>query len=58
MGTSAKKTYEKPQVESERIFETVGAGGDRWSGWGCTFVSVQEDPSCGSDFGGMELMDI
>ena len=55
MATSARKPYEKPQVESERVFETVGAGGYLWSGQMCTFLSPMDDNGCNSDYGGVPL---
>lgn len=47
MATSARKPYGKPEVETERIFETLGAG--------CTFISASQDPSCDANYGGVEL---
>jgi len=42
-----KKTYSKPTVESESVFETLATG--------CTFITVNDDLGCGSDYGGQEL---
>jgi len=47
MTASGKKPYEKPQVETESIFETLGAG--------CTFISATEDQGCDPVWGGLEL---
>ena len=47
MAASGKKLYEKPEVETERIFETLGAG--------CTFISASDDHGCDPEYGGLEL---
>lgn len=47
MNTNMKKTYSKPRVESESVFETLAAA--------CTFISANDDPGCDPDFSGTEL---
>jgi hypothetical protein len=42
-----KKTYSKPMVESESVFETLAAG--------CTFITHLDDASCDIGFSGVEL---
>lgn len=58
MATSGKKLYGKPEVETERVFETLGAAGDLWSGQTCTFASADENPGCDPQWGGVTLVDI
>ena len=41
-----KKTYEKPSVETEAVFETLASG--------CTLLT-DSDERCNSDFGGTNL---
>ena len=40
-----KKTYSKPMVESESVFETLAAA--------CTYADPSLDAACDSDFGGV-----
>jgi len=42
-----KKQYEKPVVESERVFETLASG--------CTLIAA-DDSNCQPDFGGTDMM--
>ena len=42
-----KKTYSKPRVESESVFETLAVA--------CTFISAADDLGCDPLAGGVEL---
>lgn len=41
-----KKTYSKPTIESESVFETLAAG--------CGLVNAADDPGCDPIWGGTE----
>jgi len=41
-----RKSYEKPSVQSERVFEMLGAAT-------CTFMDPSLDAGCDPDFGGV-----
>jgi hypothetical protein len=47
VAASGRKPYERPHVETESIFETLGAA--------CTLMSANDDSACDPRWGGTEL---